>query len=163
MFKIVETIEKARKELTIIPSAWECNGQLFWPRLRADKLVQISDSIPEDNWFTMPCKVKRNYLINYEVAEELERMLNEDETEQEELMKVAVEKKKRNRVVPPKRNICEDDFNSLASASQVRYFCVSIILKLLKKATKNFICRLKKQILIIPLCLTFIQIVVNQS
>lgn len=85
MFKIVLTIEKGKKELTIIPTAWEKNGILSWPKAKVEKLIKNEKSEPEENWFHIPCKLKRNYLNSWDVAEEeLSRMLHEEDTEQEE-------------------------------------------------------------------------------
>lgn len=87
MFKIVETVEKGSKKLTIVPSGWESNSELAWPKFRAVKLIKVADSLPEDSWFRMHCKLKRNHLFNYDVAEEeLDRMLEKDDTEQEDCL-----------------------------------------------------------------------------
>ncbi|KAJ8964619.1 hypothetical protein NQ317_003846 [Molorchus minor] len=101
MFKIVQTIEKGLKQLTIVPSAWVQNNQLSWPKKGADKLIRNANSVPEENWFTMV----------YEIAEEeLERMLENEDTEQEEIMQT----KKRPRVMLSKTKSNQNDFNSLA-------------------------------------------------
>jgi len=82
MFKIVQTIEKNKIVLTIVPSGWEANGILSWPRYKVDKLIKIADSQPDETWFQMKCRLKRNYLLNLEVAEEeLDRMKYKDDTE----------------------------------------------------------------------------------
>lgn len=84
MFKVVQTIEKGSKQLTIVPSSWECNGELAWPKFRADKLIKNGDSMPGETWFRMTCKLK-SHLLTYEIAEEeMERMLEREDTEQEE-------------------------------------------------------------------------------
>ncbi|KAF5302057.1 hypothetical protein FQR65_LT19132 [Abscondita terminalis] len=115
MFKIVETIEKGRRELTIVPSAWEVDGHLFWPKTKADKLIRHADSVPEYSWFRMKCKLKRNHLINYEVGEEeLERMLDNDETGTEEETVNVRKKTRKSKSEFPNRH--EDDFNALATS-----------------------------------------------
>jgi len=132
MFKIVQTFEKNKIVLTIVPANWELNNVLWWPRYRADKLIKIADSAPDDTWFKMKCKLKRNHLFNLEVAEEeLERMKCNDDTEQEEdgeIMEAVDEgsnnKNRRPRVCNTKTNFNDhlNDFNSLASS------CVQVLI-----------------------------------
>lgn len=64
----------------------------------------------------MKYKLKRNHLINYEVSEEeLEWMLDMDETKEQEQEYIA-KSKKRPRMLFPKHTRCDnDDFNSLAT------------------------------------------------
>lgn len=132
MFKIVQTIEKGKKEVTIVPSAWEDKGWLSWPKVRADKLVIVADSKPDNNWFMMKCKLKRNHLINYAVAEEeMERMLEKDETEQEEVLEEEITNKKCRTGVPPRNQY--DNFNHLAKECMVRYFLLNSVTKLTKR------------------------------
>ena len=124
MFKIVETVEKGSKKLTIVPSGWESNGELSWPKFKADKLIKVADSLPEDSWFRMSCKLKRNHLLNYDIAEEeLERMLEKDDTElsSQEDLDTYERSRKRPRVLLPKHTVqyCEN-FNDLANACSVR-------------------------------------------
>lgn len=126
MFKIVETIEKGSKKLTIVPSGWEDHDELSWPKFCTDKLIKNSDSLPEDSWFRMRCKLKRNHLLSYSIAEEeLERMLQKSDTEQEETF---IEPRKRSRIssLMPKLNMpYDEDFNSLATnACSVRNWLV---------------------------------------
>lgn len=104
MYKIVETIERGSKQLTVVPQAWEKQGVLFWPKMKTEKLIKIGTSIPEDSWFQMGCKLKRKELETYETAEqELRAMLKkEDSTESEE--QEVVQRKKRVRVILPKKN-----------------------------------------------------------
>lgn len=120
MFKIVQTIERGLKQLTIVPSGWEYNNQLHWPKLGAEKLIRTANSLPEANWFTMACKLKRNHLFNYEIAEEeLNRMLENDDTEQEDILEVQT--KKRPSVKLPKSISSEHNFNELANKCMVSY------------------------------------------
>lgn len=120
MFNIVQTIEKGQKHLTIVPPRWENDGFLSWPRIGADKLVLDVNSVPnEDNyWFRMPCKLKRNHLISYEIAEEeLERMLENEDTEQDEYETHTIQRKKRAQVKSKAvSNNSAVDFNSLLDA-----------------------------------------------
>ncbi|VEN50473.1 unnamed protein product [Callosobruchus maculatus] len=115
MYKIVETVEKGLKQLTIVPSAWETNGRLSWPKNKADKLIKIGESVPDDNWFNFKCKLKRNHLLSYEIAEEeLELMLQKSDTEQDDCL-VIEDRKKRSRVVLKKGN-ADNDLNHVAEA-----------------------------------------------
>lgn len=122
MFKIVQTIEKGIKQLTIVPSAWVSDSQLSWPKTGADKLIQNANSSPEPNWFTMVCKLKRNHLITYKIAEEeLERMLDNDDTEQEEMSELIQTKKRPRMVSKNKPSQSQNDFNTLADECLVSY------------------------------------------
>lgn len=124
MFKIVETIEKGKKQLTIVPANWENKGKLYWPKTRAEKFIEDSKSMPDDNWLELKCKVKRNYLLNKEIAEEeLGRMLDTEETEQEDedtiIPKRSFQPLEIRKRAIPKQNIYFDhttDFNELAEA-----------------------------------------------
>lgn len=124
MFKIVETVEKNKKNLTIVPSSWEENNVLWWPKYRADKLIQDVNSEPDPTWFKMKCRLKRSHLFNIDVAEEeLERMVSKDDTEQEEMETTEIYSK-RPRVcrANTKSSGHLDDFNSMAnSCMQVNF------------------------------------------
>ncbi|KAF5283126.1 hypothetical protein FQR65_LT14055 [Abscondita terminalis] len=116
MFKIVQTIEKGKKQLTIVPTAWESNGILWWPKFGAERLAKIPDCVPEENWFSIKCELKRDHLLNYSTAEsELERMLDYDDTESEFDGNVQ-RTMKRPRVHLPKKRNENDDFNGLAKS-----------------------------------------------
>ena len=87
MFKIVQTLEKGRTELTIVPEQWEQCGILFWPKKFAYKFQRDPESTPESNWISLPFKLKRNFLKSYEDAEiELDRMIDGEDTEKEQTM-----------------------------------------------------------------------------
>ncbi|XP_045473413.1 uncharacterized protein LOC123679900 [Harmonia axyridis] len=122
MFKIVETVENNRKVLTIVPTNWETNRTLSIPRRFASKLQRESDSVPEPNWITLPCKVKRSFLPSFEMAEEeLDRMVDADETDRDDRVMIpAPTPCKRPRVSLPKK-ICSTindtaNFNYLANS-----------------------------------------------
>lgn len=116
MFKIVETTERGSQKLTIVPCQWEKNGELSWPKFKADKFIKLGDSQPEDNWFRMPCKLKRNHLLNYDIAEEeMDRMLERnDTTDQEDNRPKRLLKRFKSKL---NTNQCNDDFNAIANAS----------------------------------------------
>lgn len=82
MFKIVQTTERGKPQLCIVPAAWEKNGTLYWPRKKAEKLVIDGSSTPGDDWFEMTCIVKRTKFKTLAAAEtELEEMLECDDTD----------------------------------------------------------------------------------
>lgn len=117
MFKIVQTIEGSKLELTIVPTAWECNNVLKWPKKNAHKMQKIASSLPESHWFQMKCKVKRNNLPTYEIAEnELEKMLEVEDTEQEESVPTKVSERPSRILIPNRKyenSANQNDFNSL--------------------------------------------------
>lgn len=85
MFKIVETIEKGNKELTVVPRRWEQCGTLFWPKKIAYKYQQDPESAPEPNWISIPCKTKRQGFASFQIAEaELSKMVDDESTTENE-------------------------------------------------------------------------------
>lgn len=68
-FKIVETIEKGKYVLTAVPTSWENQGNLRWPKIKSEKLRRDPFSIPEDTWRSMNCIVKRKNIMSFEEAE----------------------------------------------------------------------------------------------
>lgn len=121
MFKIIQTLERGSQKLSIVPAQWELDGELAWPKSRADRLIKISDSKPDDTWFRMPCKLKRNHLINYQIAEEeLDRMLEQDDTTDQEEKTIPVGSRKRSKVCRNKF-VFNEDFNVLAEVCSVSH------------------------------------------
>lgn len=113
MFKIIETIERGSKQLTVVPQAWEKKGTLFWPKMKTESLIKIGASTPEDSWFQMPCKLKRKGLQYDTAEEELCTMLNKNDTTESEEQEPPVQQKKRVKIILPKKK-AEYDFNEIA-------------------------------------------------
>lgn len=83
-FKIIQTKERGKFILSIIPDKWEQNTILHWPNRRVEELLEQESSCPDDSWLTMKCQVKRTGLISKQSAEaELANMLQESDTETE--------------------------------------------------------------------------------
>jgi hypothetical protein len=82
-FKIVQTIEKGRSQLCIVPNLWEHKGLLRYPKKISDnKLARNENSKPQPDWRCMDCTVKRGSLSSYEQAEyELSIMLQNSDTD----------------------------------------------------------------------------------
>lgn len=74
-FKIVQTKEPGRKlpSLSIVPSAWEKDGTLFWPPAKMKgllpKLIRDGNSRPQVDWVPQPCTKKRQNFLSYEAAD----------------------------------------------------------------------------------------------
>lgn len=117
MFKIVQTTERGKPQLCIVPAAWERNGTLYWPRKKAEKLVIDGSSIPGDDWFEMTCVVKRTKLKTLAAAEtELEEMLECDDTDASPALQQPPKKAKV--ILPrkkPVRPASQANFNPLAN------------------------------------------------
>lgn len=81
-FKIVQTQEKGTTKLSIVPSAWEAGGKLYWPpnNLKIGKLIKDDKSKPGPSWQAMPCILKRKNLFNYHDAD-MELMIMEECTD----------------------------------------------------------------------------------
>lgn len=85
-FKIVQTIEGGETCLCIVPSKWESNGTLYWPKKHlVVKLSLQEDSIPSDNWQRINCIKKRQFQTYGEACEELKRMEDHSDTEVDEV------------------------------------------------------------------------------
>lgn len=83
-FKIVETVEKGKSLLFIVPSLWETNGILKWPKncLDVRKLVMNENCLPATGWSASRCRVKRHSIPSFSEAErELELMLERSDTD----------------------------------------------------------------------------------
>lgn len=65
-----------------VPSTWENNNILKYPRKNITKYLKIGTSIPEHDWKQIKCDVKRRELLSYETAEYvLQEMVNHTDTE----------------------------------------------------------------------------------
>lgn len=81
-YKIVKTFEKGKSKLSAVPSNWEIDGVLYWPKYNENKLKRIENSCPEHNWRKINCKVKRSdFLTFHEAEKELDKMCKKSETE----------------------------------------------------------------------------------
>lgn len=63
MFLIVTTIENGRDEVSCVPEGWvRDNSVLLWPPkgTKAKKIYKMrsKEVPPEDNWESLPCKVR---------------------------------------------------------------------------------------------------------
>ncbi|CAB3222559.1 unnamed protein product [Arctia plantaginis] len=81
-YKIVKTFEKGNSKLSAVPSNWEKDGVLHWPRYNENKLRRVESSYPEYNWRKINCKVKRSNLRTIlEAEQELDKMCKKSDTE----------------------------------------------------------------------------------
>ena len=59
-FKIVQTNEDGEQCLTVVPSGWEREGILSWPKTTgAAKLAKNANSLPTLKWHRILCSNKR--------------------------------------------------------------------------------------------------------
>ncbi|CAH0405511.1 unnamed protein product [Chilo suppressalis] len=86
-FKIVQTVEKGRPTLSIVPYVWEDDGKLFWPTEKVKnraRLARDENSFPNPNWDILDCVVKRSNIATYaEAQNELRIMENYTDTDNE--------------------------------------------------------------------------------
>jgi hypothetical protein len=83
-FKIVQTVENKKTVLTVVPSKWERNGVLFWPREKNEvKLIHNAESLPKPDWHKLKCIKKREYSTIHEAERELEIMEQVPDTDAE--------------------------------------------------------------------------------
>lgn len=84
-YKIVETVEKGKCKLFLVPNNWEQNNILHWPKWKVETLLAAEDSYPDASWHNMKCQVKRTGLLLIANAEaELVKMCQKSDTESEE-------------------------------------------------------------------------------
>lgn len=85
-FKVVQTKERGKINLVAVPSAWEHNQKLRWPKgkIKAslfNQMVCDASSRPIEDWAFVECRVKRNNIPNYSGAdEEIRKMLAESDS-----------------------------------------------------------------------------------
>ncbi|KAL4714559.1 hypothetical protein ACJJTC_006605 [Scirpophaga incertulas] len=83
-YKIVQTIERGKTILVIVPYLWEENGNLWWPPKKTQcKLIKDEQSKPDQKeWRLMGCILKRNNIRTYQLAEaELSLMEENSDTD----------------------------------------------------------------------------------
>ncbi|XP_055697101.1 uncharacterized protein LOC129798138 [Phlebotomus papatasi] len=83
MYKIVKTIERGKVFIAACPSAWEIEGNLFWPNKNVTKYRQDPNSIPGKDWKLFKCVVKTENIATFEEALVIEKSLISVETEEE--------------------------------------------------------------------------------
>lgn len=123
MFKIVQTRERGKPRLSIVPTNWERNGLLYWPQTNLYNLQRNPESRPESSWFQYSCEVKRA-LLSFEEAEfELNEMLENSDTDRDDHQisvrpTIVTQQRKKARVMLPRKpnNL---DFNDLAKSCVV--------------------------------------------
>lgn len=92
-FKIVESHEKNSKYLEVVPSQWEQNGTIYWPKENFAKLAQNERSQPCPGWITTKGVVKRIIDGSYETALDiLKIMQNQSDTDNEDIDQSATRK-----------------------------------------------------------------------
>lgn len=118
MFKIVQTIERGEAQLCVVPHKWEKKGKLYWPKMKADKLIMEGESAPGKNWLEMDCTLKRQNLSQDDAEKELNRMISSIDTDEGAAVPSIPVQKRKPRVLLPKRtnySILPQDFNEIAT------------------------------------------------
>ncbi|XP_058836255.1 uncharacterized protein LOC131692899 isoform X2 [Topomyia yanbarensis] len=120
-FKILQTMEEGEQCLCIVPSAWEKDGILWWPKATgAAKLLRDEYSHPTSKWQQMVCIQKREYRTLLEAESELERMEALSDTETEEMVSF---KNSCTRRVAPKTSMKHflKDFNGILQPADYNF------------------------------------------
>lgn len=71
-FKIIQTTERGKAILCVVPSLWEAKGVLWWPPKKMPYKKIIKDELSKPNkkeWRLMSCILKRDNIRTYELAE----------------------------------------------------------------------------------------------
>ena len=79
-FSIIQTIERGKKALSVVPSGWLQHKTLFWPKKISSKkfneIVRDKNSVVHGEYVALRCTPKRFGFLTYEDAEiELEAMM----------------------------------------------------------------------------------------
>uniref|UniRef100_A0A182VVL9 DUF4806 domain-containing protein n=1 Tax=Anopheles minimus TaxID=112268 RepID=A0A182VVL9_9DIPT len=113
-YKIVQTIEGGETCLSVVPSRWEQEGVLFWPKKNlVAKLSLEEDSIPTNKWEKINCIKKREFKTRAEAYEELEKMEMKTDTEMDDEDSRRHRPKKPLRAANYRDNV-KMDFNKMA-------------------------------------------------
>ncbi|CAG9790285.1 unnamed protein product [Diatraea saccharalis] len=87
-FKIVKSLEKGVYRHWIVPSSWEHDNNVKWPKKNISELVKCIDSVPEPDWLHIKCQVKRSNIPTYKEADrELSRLLNVTDTDEDDFIR----------------------------------------------------------------------------
>ncbi|XP_065076550.1 uncharacterized protein LOC135700088 [Ochlerotatus camptorhynchus] len=98
-FKIVQTFEDGEQCLSVVPSGWEKENKLWWPKATsAAKLLRDEHSRPTSKWQRMEYTKKREYRTRLEAEAEHEKMEPLSDTEAEERIMVPAKKTRKNGV-----------------------------------------------------------------
>lgn len=86
MFKIVQTQERGKTLLSIVPHLWEKDNNLYWPPLNIkpkelDLMLKDEHSVPLLNWTVYPCTLKRDKLTMQQALQESKAMFAEFDTD----------------------------------------------------------------------------------
>lgn len=77
-FKIVQTVEGNKMLLSIVPSHWERNGILSWPKnSNVDVRDDSAANRPDESFLKFQCVTKRTNLEFYELAEGIVKTMTE--------------------------------------------------------------------------------------
>lgn len=92
-FKIVQTKEKGKNLLTIVPHLWESNEKIKWPcksgQITAKEFKQMlldKNSIPSGDWIEVKCRLKRDNLSYEQAVAETKVMSDQSDTEASDSM-----------------------------------------------------------------------------
>lgn len=91
-FKIVQTKERGEILLSVVPSRWELDGVLKWPRSGTIKpstfhsMQQDENSVPSTDWIEVKCRLKRQYPTYDEAKSYSKQMSDQSDTEESDHM-----------------------------------------------------------------------------
>lgn len=84
-FKIVQTIEKGAKYLTVVPSKWENGGVCYFPRRGLTEKQTVENSVPEKDFLQYQSILKRDNLQSFNEANAiLDIILQQSDTDNED-------------------------------------------------------------------------------
>lgn len=91
-FKLVQTREKSRILLSIVPQRWEVNNKLKWPnngqvkKSEFNRMLRDENSSPGKNWMEINCRVKRECSTYAEALTLSKEMSDKSDTDASDAM-----------------------------------------------------------------------------
>lgn len=108
MFKIVQTRERNRTLLSIVPHLWEKDNKLYWPnageikRKDFEVLMKDGNSAPLSNWKLYPCRRKKENLTYDQACHFTKIMSDQSDTDESEAVAAKLNDKRK---VPQRAHI----------------------------------------------------------
>lgn len=71
-FKIVQTVEKGKKYLSVVPHHWEVDQKLYWPTKERPNCSDDSENNkPNETFMVYQCTLKRTSIATFKEATEI--------------------------------------------------------------------------------------------
>ncbi|XP_048481521.1 uncharacterized protein LOC125489538 [Plutella xylostella] len=117
-YKVVQTIEGGKICLSVVPSNWEKEGTLSWPKRSEASSMLDETSVPGKNWSTYACILKRTCSTYKTAGLAVKSMENVTDTD-EEVPTRAIQRPQENHAVLDLNHLMEVEGDSTAVVSPI--------------------------------------------